>query len=130
MVNAACIPECETAEQTHDVTMAMLEMARDRLVVLKEVCEELLPAVDHTMPDPAEINTGKLGNTGAVTTDTCNTARKTMWLLLETKLEEARKLNVQNHMTMEANCWHHMQNMVVDGATTENVFSPENFTER
>ena len=101
---SAYLPEGETAEQTVDAIVAILEIAKDRLLRFQKIFKELYPILECTIPDPSEINIGKLGNRGAVTTDTCSAARKTKRLLSEIIIEKTKKLNNQNPVTMDIDC--------------------------
>ena len=42
------------------------------------------PLYHHNIPDPSSMNIGKLGSGGALTSYTCNRARKTRCIIVET----------------------------------------------
>ena len=59
------------------------------------------PNYIHSLPTPDEIDISKLGNGGAITTDTCNAAMKTRRIL-------SKKIGGQVH---EIDCMHYLCNV-------------------
>ena len=57
-----------------------------------------------------QLNIGKLGTGGSITTDTCNTAQQTRRLLVE----EVNQYSAQSHV-LQVDCWHHLRNVWLGG---------------
>ena len=85
--------------------MVQINVLKDRITHLKNVVNREFPNYVHSLPTPDEIDIAKLGNGGAITTDTCNTALKTRRIL-------ANKIGGQVH---EMDCMHHLRNVHLKG---------------
>ncbi len=62
------------------------------------------------------MNVGKLGSGGDLTSDTCNAAKKTHWILLVEKVCEAASASSPNNIldgvcVLEVDCWNRLQNV-------------------
>lgn len=67
--------------------------------------------IDHGIPDPSEVNIGKLAG-NVTTSDTCNTAIKEQRLLGEA----VEKANPDGTGTYQEPCWQHLRNIWINGA--------------
>ena len=75
----------------------MLEQGGQKLNQWKEVVEARFSSFKHDVPTDKEMNIGKLDNDGAVTTDTCNSAKKTHRLLVNIIKETAHAIQQKRH---------------------------------
>ena len=69
-------------------------------------------------PIPKLYNIGKLGNGGALTSDTCNGARKTCRIIAEQvheATEALRKCDYDNIRILDVDCWNHLRNVCLRG---------------
>ena len=82
VLSSSIVLEGETSEQQVNSIIEMLEQGGQRLKRWKEVIEAKFPSFKHDISTDKEVNIGKLGDGGAVTTDTCNSAKKTRRLLV------------------------------------------------
>ena len=57
------------------------------------------------------MNIGKLGEGGAVNTDTCNAARKTRQILVSHIANATEEMNVSRSNILEVDCWNHLRNV-------------------
>ena len=65
------------------------------------------PSYHHDIPDPSSISIGKSGRVGALTSDTCNGARKTSRLIVEQfhdTVEDLRKDDYDDIRVLEVDC--------------------------
>ena len=72
---------------------------------MREVINRVFPDCNYPIPSSASIDIKKLGHGGALTTDTCNAARKTRRILVE-------KVGGTVH---EIDCFHHLRNVWFNG---------------
>ena len=59
----------------------VIQHGRSKLDAWRKAVEELDPDFKHDIPAPSELTIAKLGGGGAISTDTCNQARKLRRLL-------------------------------------------------
>ena len=85
--------------------MLQINVLKKRSTRLRYVVNREFPNYVHSLPTPDEIDIAKLGNGGAITTDTCNAALKTRRIL-------ANKIGGQVH---EMDCMHHLRNVQLKG---------------
>ena len=71
---------------------------------MEGVIEEIYPLYCHDIPVPDEINIGKLSKGGAVTSDTCNAARKTRQLLVNEIKTVAVEMSTDENVVLEVDC--------------------------
>ena len=78
VVSSCIFLEDETSEKQTDGILEKLNLLKKRLRRLREVVEEMFPDEIHNMlPSDNNIDISKMGYGGAITTDMCNSARKT-----------------------------------------------------
>ena len=88
--------------------------------------ESLFPGDDHEIPTPDDLNVTKLGDSGVIITDTCNTAQKINRGLCKEVAEAAMKqMNanlaaggeqqsitpIPRTLVIQADCHHHLRNV-------------------
>ena len=95
----------------------MLERGGKRLTRLAAVFTRLFPNHPHDIPGAHEMNIGKLGSGGAVTSDTCNAALKTSRLLEEAIVTAAKEMGNEEPAVLQIRCWNHLRNVWVGGMT-------------
>ena len=61
----------------------MITRGGQRLQRCSDFITDMYPSYAHDIPNPDQVPISKLHNGGAVTSDTCNTARKTRRLLIK-----------------------------------------------
>jgi len=89
----------ETAETQHDATTAMTESAGEHLERWKETLQTMCLGFVHDVQDKKELNVGKLGMDGAVTSDNCNAVNKLRRLLVDSLCERCHHLTAQTLCT-------------------------------
>ena len=97
--------------------MKMIKRGETYLQRWEETTKRMYPSYNHDIPPSCAMNIGKLGSGGAVTSDTCNSARKTRRLLVDCIEEAARDLspdNENNHI-IEVDCYNHLRNVWLGG---------------
>ena len=79
--------------------------------------EKMYPTIIHDIPPASAMNIGKLGYDGAVTSDTCNSARKTRRLLVDQITDAALVLSDEpsNINVLEVDCWNHLRHVWLGG---------------
>ena len=86
-----------------------------------EVLEHSHPSYQNNIPDPISMNIGRLRKGGALTSDTCNGARKACCLIVE-KFHEATEAFLNEECddiyVLEVDCWNHLRNIWL-GVTTK-----------
>ena len=139
------IAEGETAEQTLDSIIKIIEKGRVWLKRWIDVCTELFPEEDHCLPDPDKLKITNLKQ-GGLTTDTCAQARATRKLVVEKMVELLNNwemsddnnigklyfiycINVSTNIfldptadeivALEIDCWHHLRNVWFNGMNKE-----------
>ena len=75
--------------------------------------ETMFPGDEHDILEGTKLNIAKLAHHGAVTTDTCNAARKLNQLLLDSIRKKARNEGISENEinTHQIDCWHHLRNV-------------------
>ena len=117
LVSCSHILEGETSEQQCEAVLDMLERGGKRLTRLAAVFTRLFPNHPHDIPGAHEMNIGKLGSGGAVTSDTCNAALKTSRLLEEAIVTAAKEMGNEEPAVLQIRCWNHLRNVWVGGMT-------------
>ena len=105
VVSSCIFLEDETSEKQTDGILEKLNLLKIRLRRLREVVEERFPNKIHLLPSDNDIDVSKMGYGGAITTDTCNSARKTRRILVE-------RIDGAVH---EMDCMHHLRNVWLGG---------------
>ena len=80
------------------------------------------PSYQHNIPDPRSMNIGKLGIGGALTSDTCNGAGKTLRLIVEQGYEAAEALRKDEYYyirVLAVDFWNQLRNVWPGGTTKE-----------
>ena len=93
-----------------DLLYVQLDILKNRLIRWEEVTERGFPNRPDLMaliPFEDSTDIAKLSNDGVITTDTCNSARKSRRLLVE-------HLDGTVH---EMDCMHHLSNVIIGGGT-------------
>ena len=78
------------------------------------------PSYQHNIPDPRSMNIGKLNSGDALTSDTCNGARKTRRLIVEQVYEATEALHKDDSddiHVLEVDCWNRLRNVCLGGMT-------------
>ena len=101
VVSSCIFLEDETSEKQTDGILEKLNLLNKRLRRLREGVEEMFPDKIHMIPSDNNIDMPKMGYGGAITTDTCNSARKTRRILVE-------RIEGTIH---EMDCIHHLRNV-------------------
>ena len=83
VVSSCIFLEDKTSEKQTDGILEKLNLLKIRLRRLREVVEEMFPDKIHMIPSDNNIDISKMWYGGAITTDTCNSARKTRRILVE-----------------------------------------------
>jgi len=123
------IPEGGTAEQECGAIIdQVLKRGGQRLEVWGEEMATRHPDAKHDIPRATALNIAKLGGAGAISTDTCNQARKLRALLKE-EVKKAVQLQCgarRDAMTpaeqeaavhvVEIDCWNHLRNIWLGAA--------------
>mmetsp|Transcript_13403 Transcript_13403/g.29103 ORF Transcript_13403/g.29103 Transcript_13403/m.29103 type:complete len:910 (+) Transcript_13403:516-3245(+) len=120
VLSTSIILEDETSERQVEAIVEMISTAGQRLERWTEVMEEMYPDYIHNIPDPSSMNIGKLGYGGALTTDTCNGARKTRRLLVDLVKTAAEEMMAAADAgtiarVLEVDCWNHLRNVWLGG---------------
>ena len=87
-----------------------LKSCGKRLDQWADILKREFPNCKHKIPSGKEMNIGKLGNGGAITTDMCNGAQKTRRLLVEEVIRHSINNNV-----LQVDCWHHLRYVWLEG---------------
>ena len=87
-----------------------LKTCGSRLDEWSVILKREFPYSQCKIPHSKELNIGKLGFGGAITTDTCNAAQKTRRLLVHEVLQYSN----DNHV-LQVDCWHHLRNVWLGG---------------
>ena len=111
VLSSAIILEGESSEQQCNAILEVIQRSGDRLKRWAEVIEKMYPDYDHDIPVANQLNIGKLGNGGAVTSDTCNAARKTRRLLVTHIKEAAVNMSSDSVKVLEVDCWNQLRNV-------------------
>ena len=83
VLSSAIILEGESSEQQCAAVTETIQRGGIRLHRWAQKMEKMYPTIIHDIPPASAMNIGKLGYNGAVTSDTCNSARKTRRLLVD-----------------------------------------------
>ena len=117
VLSSAMILEGETSEQQCDAVVKMIKRGGKHLQHWEATMKNIYPSYNHDIPPSSAMNIGKLGSGGAVTSDTCNSARKSRRLLVDCIEEAARDTNpdnLNNHV-IAVDCYNHLQNVWLGG---------------
>ena len=119
VVSSCIFLEDKTSEKQTDGILEKLNLLKKRLRRLGEVVEEMFPDKIHNMlPSDNNIDISKMGYGGTITTDKCNSDRKTRRIQVE-RIEST---------IQEMDCTHHMWNVWFGGVEKiqrERNFDPE-----
>ena len=90
LLTASIFPENETSVT---VCKAICDTMKEKALYLSRwaLLHESMFGATHDIPSSTELTIGKLGQGGAVTTDTCNAARKLSSLLVDEIIEQGAK---------------------------------------
>ena len=101
------------SEQQCAAVMETVQRGGKRLHRWVHKMEKMYPAINHDIPPASAMNIGKLGYGGVVTSDTCNSVRKTRRLLVDQIINAALVLsdNTDNINVLEIDCWNHLRNV-------------------
>eukprot|EP00957_Ditylum_brightwellii_P129404 9871928-Ditylum_brightwellii.AAC.1 len=111
----------ETSECHCKEVLKMIGTAGQQLEQRKEVIGTMYPDYVHGIPDASLMDIGKLGESGAITTDTFNSACKTRCILADAVRLSAEEMRVissdgsKDVNTIEADYWNHLRNMWLGG---------------
>ena len=105
VVSSCIFLEDKTSEKQTDGILKKWNLLKKSLRRLCEGVEEMFPDKVHMVPSDNNIDMPKMGYGGAMTTDTCNSARKTRRILVE-------RIEGTIH---EMDCMHHMRNVWFGG---------------
>ena len=92
ILSTSIIFKGETSEQQVESVLSTIEGCGKRLQWWEEVSYHSNPSYQNDIPDPISMNIGKLGSGGALTSDTCDGARRTRRLIGEKVHEDAEAL--------------------------------------
>ena len=116
---SAIILKGESSEEQSEAIVSMVQRGAKRLERWSEKMKAIYPTYKHDIPPPNQMNLYKLGAGGAVTSDTCNAARKTSRILKE-KIEQAaiRMSRPGDDVSViQVSCWNHLRNIWLGGMT-------------
>ena len=88
-----------------------MENSGNRLQRWRQTIEKMYSNYIYNIPDIKSLDIGKLGKGGAITTDTCNGARKTRRLLIDNITLAIKKFSDDNIKIREVDCWNHFRNI-------------------
>ena len=115
ILSSSMILEDETSEKQVAAVAAMIRCGGRRLQRWAEVIKQQFPDYVHDIPPPSAMNIGKLGSGGAITSDTCNGARKTRRLLVDVVKDAAKEMSTAQVIVFEIDCWGHLRNVWLNG---------------
>jgi hypothetical protein len=122
ILSSAHVLEGESSEQTCAAVLKQVESGGAWLARWAEVHEHMHPGDEHDIPDVSEMNIGKLGGTGAASTDTAAPARKQRRLLCAAVAQAAAEWHEidpessdQRLHVLEIDCWNHLRNVWLGG---------------
>ena len=95
ILSSAIKLEGETSYQQQASILNMISKVGERLKRWEEVISTMFPNYKHDIPMYTNMNISKFDVSGAITTDTCNSARKTRRLLLESIADVSKDLRKQ-----------------------------------
>ena len=121
VMRGAFVATGESSEQqVADILEKVIARGANKLKQLREVFEELFPAVQHDIPDGSQMDIAKLSG-GAVTSDNCNGAMKVKRLLVvavqdavKAKYSDAdwealpEATRTDKLRVYEVDCWNHL----------------------
>ena len=116
-MSSAVILEGEESEQQHDAILTMISKGGQRLKRRSDVIKRMYPNYESNIPEADEMDIVKLWAGGAVTSDTCNSARKNRRLLLSLIQNIALQLGKEKVLVNEVDCCHHLRNVWLGGMT-------------
>lgn len=90
LMSCCIFPEDETAKQQIESIDNFLKEQGALLEEWKLVIEKMYPDYVHDIPDAASLDLGKLADGGVVTTDTCNSAKSVMRMMIELIIERGK----------------------------------------
>ena len=117
VLSSSIILEGESSEEQLHAILEMLKRGAHRTMRWREVIEKMYPSYKHDIPDDNEINTSKLGEGGAINSDTCNTARKTRRIIIEEIVTEMKIKGKEGKHILEVDCWNYLRNVWLGGMT-------------
>ena len=82
-----------------------------------ETLEEIFPLYFNNIPRSDAMSIIKFHDSGGVTSYTCNSARKTRRLLVQSIEEAANQLSIEKIRILEIDCWNHLCNVWLGGMT-------------
>ena len=77
----------------------------------------MFPDYEHDIPNCTDINISKLGASEALTSNICNSARRTRRLLLNSITDASNNLGKRKGIILEVDCWNHLRNIWLGGLT-------------
>ena len=110
----------EISEHQVDDVLSTIVGYMNRLKQWEELLEHPHTPYQHDVPFPISMNIDKLGSSGALTSDTCNGARKTRRLIAEKVFEAAKyfcKDDSDDIRVLEVDCWNKLRNLWLGGMT-------------
>ena len=117
LMSCCIFPEDETAKQQIESIDNFLKEQGALLEEWKLVIEKMYPDYVHDIPDAASLDLGKLADGGVVTTDTCNSAKSVMRMMIELIIERGK--NNDTMLTVLESVVEEVANGEVDAADND-----------
>ena len=137
IMSGAYIARGATSELEANGVLSMFERGREKLGWWIDIVREEYPGVDFgesAIPDPELCTLGRLGGGGAVTSDTCNQARKTCKILAQLIADDVKRTTgpeawaalseaeqKKKTRTVVTECWHHLRNIWLNGGFVKQI---------
>eukprot|EP00985_Skeletonema_marinoi_P013178 scaffold6499_cov134-Skeletonema_marinoi.AAC.1 len=117
LMSCCIFPEDETAKQQIESIDNFLKEQGALLEEWKLVIEKMYPDYAHDIPDAASLDLGKLADGGVVTTDTFNSAKSVMRMMIELIIERGK--NNDTMLTVLESVVEEVANGEVDAADND-----------
>ena len=119
IVSSTIILKGESSEEQAQAIVDMIKRGAKRLERWANKVELIYSDYKHDIPSPNEMNIHKLSSGGAITSDTCNAARKTSRILKESIEQAAITIQKTNDdiSIVQVSCWNHLRNIWLGGMT-------------
>ena len=115
-LSSSIIPETESAESSTAAVIKTFKDGRDLLADWHRITQRMYPKhpdILAMIPDPSQLNIGKLYDSGSIMTDTCNKATKQRGLIAAAIKSAAIEMSIDelDVKSFELDCFDHLRNI-------------------